>query len=269
MRLVLPLGLLCVSAAAAPAPVAETFRLLYDQDFTASLEQADLAIRQDPGNPMSHTARAAAWLFSELHRRKLLGKEFMTAEDRESKKPVNLPAEDARMEFHRAVGTAKSLAASRLGTNSSDREALLAMTISTGLERDYLALIEKKLRSSLEAARESQRYANRLLAVDPGGYDAYFTTGFNEYLVGSLPFFARWFMKMDGVEGNKQKGLQQLELAAEKGTYLGSFSRMMLALFYQREKRPLDTRRHLRQLAADHPRNAAVRQELEKIEGGQ
>jgi hypothetical protein len=140
------------------------------------------------------------------------------------------------------------------------------MTIATGLERDYLALVEKKLRSSLEAARESQRFANRLLAADPMAFDAYFTTGFNEYLVGSLPFFARWFMKMDGVEGNRQKGLQQLEAAAEKGQYLASFARMMLVLFYQREKRPTDSRRHLRVLAAAHPRNQAVRQELEKME---
>ena len=259
--------ILFFSCALVAAPtVEETFRRLYDHDFTGSLATADAYVALNSADPMAHAARASACLFSELHRLNLLGKEFMTSDDKIKSAERALPKERARLEFLRSVGEARRLAARVLSSHATDVNALLAMTIVTGLERDYDALIEKRLRASLERAKESQQYALRLNAADPTQYDAYFTFGFSEYLIGSLPFFAKWFMKLEAIEGNKAKGLAHLETAATKGRYLSPFARMMLAMFYMREKRPDDSRRHLRELAREFPGNTAVRAELARLE---
>ena len=244
----------------------QTFHLLYNYDFERCIAKADSYTRAYPEDPMGHSARAAAFLFREMHRLKLLGKEFMTSDDRIKSKERQTPRESARREFHASADRARELALARLQKAPTDAHALLAMTIVAGLERDNAALVEKRLRASLDFAKESQQYARRLIAADPEAYDAYFTFGFSEYLVGSLPFFARWFMKLDGVQGDKRKGLEELETAADKGRFLKPFARMMLAMFYTREKRPNDTRRHLEALAAEYPGNPAVKAELARME---
>ena len=54
----------------------------------------------------------------------------------------------------------------------------------------------------------------QLLKLDPKFYDAYLTAGFSEYVLGSLPFFVRWFVHWENVNGSKEAGKQHLELAA-------------------------------------------------------
>ncbi|MCX6591991.1 MAG: hypothetical protein NTZ56_10735 [Acidobacteria bacterium] len=238
----------------------DAYRRLYNFDFTGSRELATRYSEANPQDPMGPATRGAACLFSELHRLKLLGKEFMTNDDSVKNKPRGMPKEQARQEFLHSVAEARQLAAGR-----SDVRSLLTMTIVTGLERDYAALVEKRFRASIELARESQGYAQRLIAADPSAKDAYFTFGFNEYLVGSVPFFLRPFVKIDQVAGNKQVGLDKLEIAARDGKYLKPFAQMMLAMFYTREKRPTDSRRHLSALAREYPENLAVKEELERL----
>jgi tetratricopeptide (TPR) repeat protein len=249
----------------ASATLDEAFFRLYNCDFAGSQKLARSYTEAAPGDPVGHAARAASFLFSELHRLNLLGKEFMTSDDRIKSKDKILAKEVAQVEFQKSAGEARRLALAALQANPSDVNALLAMTLTAGMERDFAALVEKRLRASLDFAKESQQYARRLIEADPTQYDAYFTFGFSEYLVGSLPFFARWFMKLDGVIGDKAKGLQELETAAERGRFLKPFARMMLAMFYLREKRPEDSRRHLQELARTFPDNPAVRSELSKI----
>ena len=82
-----------------------------------------------------------------------------------------------------------------------------------------MAFVEKRQISSLSSARRSNDYAQRLLKVDPKFYDAYMTAGLSEYMLGSLPFFIRWFIHFDNVSGNKERGKQNLELVSREGHY--------------------------------------------------
>ncbi|MCX6597832.1 MAG: hypothetical protein NTV70_15845 [Acidobacteria bacterium] len=251
---------LALSPALSALSIDDAYRRLYNFDFSGSRELASQYSEANPQDPLGPATRGAACLFSELHRLKLLGKEFMSSDDSVKNKPRGMPKEQARQEFLRAVADARQLAAGR-----TDVRSLLTMTIVAGLERDYAALVEKRFRASIELARESQSYAQRLIAADPTAKDAYFTFGFNEYLVGSVPFFLRPFVKIDQVAGNKQIGLEKLEIAARDGKYLKPFAQMMLAMFYTREKRPVDSRRHLAALAREYPENLAVKEELERL----
>ena len=46
----------------------------------------------------------------------------------------------------------------------------------------------------------------------------------------------RWFVRLGGVSGDKQVGLSELQLTAQRGHYLAPFARILLAIAYVREK---------------------------------
>ena len=91
------------------------------------------------------------------------------------------------------------------------------------------------------------------------------TTGFSEYLVGSLPFFIRWFVRFDDVKGSKEQGIQNLQLVAQSGRYLKPFAKFLLAIAYLREKKPQESEKILASLAMEYPENPLIRKELGKL----
>jgi hypothetical protein len=128
-----------------------------------------------------------------------------------------------------------------------------------------MAFVEKKQISSLSVAKRSNSYAQRLLKLDGKFYDAYLTAGITEYMLGSLPFFVRWFVKFDNVDGNKQKGVERLQLVAREGHYFKPFAKILLSIIALREKRPHDAQQFLIELARDYPDNQLFRKELNKL----
>ncbi len=130
---------------------------------------------------------------------------------------------------------------------------------------DYTALVENRQLSSLSSARRANDYAQQLLKINPQYYDAYLTTGLNEYLLGSLPFFVRWFVHFDGVNGSKDQGIENLKLVARSGRYLRPFAKILLAICYLREKQPRETQKLLAALATEFPENPLLPKELAKV----
>ena len=82
---------------------------------------------------------------------------------------------------------------------------LFAMTLSSGLQADYAALIEKRNLPSLHYTREANDWADQLLAVDPECYDAHVATGFSKYIIGSMAAPVRWIMRWVGSRGIRKK----------------------------------------------------------------
>ncbi|MDX2151237.1 MAG: hypothetical protein SFV54_10930 [Bryobacteraceae bacterium] len=240
-------------------------RRLYSFDFAASEDQLARYTAANAGDPLGHALRASGLLFQELNRLNLLGREFIADDEKIAKEDRPQPDRLLRERFREAVRAARATAQAALARQGDDRNALLALCIAIGAERDYAALVDKRLRASMEYVKEGQGYANRLLKIDPNAYDAYVTTGFSEYLLGSLPFFLKWFVKVDGAQGSKDAGLRQLEVAATRGKYLKSFAQLLLANFYLREKKAGMSRRWLKELAREYPENKLFQAELAKL----
>jgi hypothetical protein len=245
--------------------VEAAFQRLYSFDFAGSRALSNAYIAGNSEDPMGHTARAASYLFAELNRLNALAGPI--SEDKVKGGSLE-PDAATRAAFWKSVDEAQRLAQARLSSKPGDRDSLLAMAITSGLQRDYTALIDKKLRLSMDYIKAGQSWSNRLLAADPAAYDAYLNTGFSEYLIGSFPFFLKWVVKIDGVEGDKEKGFKLLEIAAKNGRYMKPFAQLLLANFYQKEGRKKDSERMLRSLLADHPDNETIRKELAKLTGG-
>ncbi len=248
------------------APLDQAFTHLYNFDFPAAHQVIDRYIEAHPQEPLPYATRASGYLFSELDRLGILESEFLIDDKRIAEKK-NPPAPDPniRTKLLKALDDTQSRADAALTRNPNDKDALFAMCIAQGVSTDYMALVEKRQMTSLSAARKSNNYAQRLLKLDPKFYDAYLTAGFSEYLVGSLPFFVRWFVHFDNVNGNKQKGVQNLELVANQGHYLKPFAKILLGIIALKEKRPRDAQTILVELARNYPQNPLFRKELEKL----
>ena len=81
--------------------------------------------------------------------------------------------------------------------------------------------------------------------------------GTANYIIGSLPGFKKLFLGFAGIHGDKNAGIQQLEIAADHGRYLRPFAKIMLALAALREKKPDVARAQLSELVDGIPRELA------------
>jgi hypothetical protein len=254
------------AAGATPSAMDEAFQDLYNFRFPASHEVLNRYIAAHPAEPLPYAVRGAAYLFYELDRLGILESEFLIDDKRIAKKGKALePDPKIREEFLKALEETRQRANVVLAANPNDKEALLAMCIEQGVTMDYMAFVEKHQFRSLTPAERSNSYAQRLLKLDPKYYDAYLTAGLSEYLVGSLPFFIRWFVHFDNVSGDKQKGVANLERVASDGHYLRPFAKILLGIIDLREKKYAAAQKLIAELAAAYPENPLFRLELAKL----
>lgn len=262
-------AMLVVPAFAADEPsIDRALQHLYNFDFKSSHGILDKYIETHPQEPLGYAFRASALLFYELDRMQVLAAEFLTDNEKiaEKKKKAS-PDQAIRASFLQALDDTNKRGEAALKANPKDKNALLALCIAQGVATDYMALVEKKQMASLSAAKKSNTYAQQLLKIDPKFYDAYLTAGFSEYMVGSLPFFVRWFVKFDNVSGSKERGVENLWLTAREGRYFKAFAKILISIISLREKRPMEARELLAELSRDYPGNPLFRQELAKLNG--
>jgi hypothetical protein len=242
------------------------FSLLYNLDF-ARAHQVFLSWQQEhPDDPLGLACDAAGLLFSEFNRLGVLEAQFY-ADDQTFAARKKLTADAAvRDRFYAALDQADIRAHSRLSKIPKDRDALLALTMSSGLKADYAGLIEKRNLASLHYTKEATAWAEQLLAVDPECYDAHLATGVSQYIIGSMAAPIRWLVRLGGVAGDKQKGITELQLTAQRGHYLAPFARILLAIAYVREKDKARARELLVSLRNDFPQNPLFTQEIARLD---
>jgi hypothetical protein len=248
--------------------IGDAFDRLYNFNFGAAHAVLNGYIGAHPQEPLPYAVRASAYLFYELDRLGILESQFLVSDNRIADKKALRPDPDVRAKLLRALDDAQSRATAALAASPNDRQALFAMSIVEGVTTDYMALVEKHQIASLSSAKRSNGYAQQLLKMNPPCYDAYMTAGLSEYMVGSLPFFVRWFVRFDNVQGSKEQGVKNLELVARDGHYLKPFAKILLGIIDLREKRPRETEKLLEELAHDYPSNPLFRRELAKLSTG-
>ena len=265
----LALTVLCAAAARADNQRTDTLRRafhhLYSFEFDAANEVLDGFHQRYPGDPMGYGVRAAVYLFYELDRLGLLASGFFQDQGEKLKGQNLKPDPELKAKLLQVIHEGRRHAEWALEKDPKDPEALFALSTLAGVESDYVFLVEKKRMGSLSLKKESHGYSRRLLEIDPSYYDAYLTTGFYEYLVGDLPFFVRWFVRFEDVQGRKQTGFERLQLVAASGKYCAGFAKILLAALYLREKRLEECRDVLAELVAEYPKNPLFPKELNKI----
>ncbi len=266
---ILVVGLAVAQPAAATVEVDPAIELalgrLYNFAFDDAHALLDAYIADAPDDPLGRAFRGATFLFYELDRLRILESEFFKDDENFAEQKKLKPDPEIRRRMMLALERTAALAEARLALDPNDVEALFALSLREGMLTDYFGLVEKRKLKSFSSARAANRYSDRLLALEPELYDAYLSGGVNEYLLGSLPFFIRWFARIDGIEGSKELAFERLHLVAERGRYLGPFARILMSIMSRREKRPDQARELLAGLSRDYPENPLIRKELRKV----
>src|SRR5450432_264509 len=260
-------AVLCGTALADTVPaVDEALSRMYNFDFPASQEILTRYIASHPQDALPYAFRASGYLFYELDRLGILESQFFIDDNQIAEKKKKLEPDPANREkFLKALNDVDSRVTAELKADPNDRAALFAICVAQGVATDYMALVEKRQISSLTLAKRSNGYAQRLLKLDPNFYDAYLTAGLSEYMIGSLPFFVRWFVHFDNVNGNKEKAVQNLQTVARDGHYFRPFSKILLGIIALREKHPQEAQKLLADLSREYPENPLFRKELNKL----
>ena len=249
-------------------PLDHGFQLLYNLEFDRAHEIFSRWEQNHPDDPMGSTFEAVGLLFSEFDRLGVLEGQFLVDDKKFENRPKLTPDPNVRARFDAAVTKAQTTARVRLGKNPKDRDALFAMTLTNGLEADYAALIEKRNVASLHYTKESNAWGEQTLAADPDCYDAHIAGGISKYIIGSMAAPVRWLVRLGGVPGDKQAGVKELKLVAERGHYLAPFANILLAIAYVREHDKQHARELLASLRDQFPQNPLFGRELARLDSG-
>jgi Tfp pilus assembly protein PilF len=77
-----------------------------------------------------------------------------------------------------------------------------------------------------------------------------------------LPWAVKALITIGGIRGNKEKGQQIIARVANEGNLVRNEARVLLALLYRRERRPLDAAKLIEGLIEEFPRNYVLHLEL-------
>ena len=143
----------------------------------------------------------------------------------------------------------------RIGKNPKDGKAYLAMALAKIVRFKFASQRRQYFRMGREASTIWE-YLEKAKENDPQSYDIYFLTGSFRYHIDHLPRVTRFLSSMAVTSGDRRKGLQELELAAQKGDLLKELARSELSANYLNfEKQPERALPIIRKLKETFPDN--------------
>ncbi|MBV9074745.1 MAG: hypothetical protein JOZ10_14035 [Acidobacteria bacterium] len=242
------------------------FQQMYNLDFAGAHNTFQHWEQSHPDDPMGPVSDAAAYLFSEFNRLRILEFDLFTEDEKFEKRPKLAPDPAVRTLFETELSRGDQLANRQVSASPNNEEALLALVFANGLRSDYAAMIEKKNLAALNYSKASRQVAEKLLSQSPSCYDAYLAVGIENYLLSLHAAPIRWLLRMGGAQTDKDEGIAKLKLTATKGHYLAPFARLLLAVAALRDKDQHTARDLLAGLSQEFPRNDLYRKELARIQ---
>ena len=263
--------LLLVSRATAQRPenfcsgLAAGYCHMYNLEFPVAHDVFAAWQRLHPQDPLGPVSDAAAYLFSEFDRLHILEAEFFTDDKNFENQKQLAPDPQVKQKFDAQLEKTRSLIADRLSHNAKDADALFANILMLALKGDYLALIEKRNLTGLSYLKQARLAAENLLKNNSSYFDAYLAIGVENYLLSLRAAPVRWILEMGGAQTDKNAGLKNLRITAEKGHYLQPYARLLLAIAALRDHDRNGARAILQGLAQQFPNNRLYSRELAQL----
>ncbi|HEU4635616.1 MAG TPA: hypothetical protein VFS41_05515 [Edaphobacter sp.] len=241
------------------------YRDMYNLRFADAHAKFQEWMSNHPEDPMGPVSDAAASLFSEFERLKIIDVQLFADQSRFDSRSQLSPDPNVRKSFEDRLDQASGLADAALKRNPHDARALYVKTLISGMRSDYALMIDKKDLAALNYSKEASAYSKQALEADPHMYDAYLASGVENYML-SLKFApVRWLLSLTGASTSRDEGIRLLKLTASQGHYLAPFARMMLAVAALRENHPQEARSILIDLKREFPLNALYDRQLALI----
>src|ERR1700722_15700133 len=241
------------------------YRQMYALNFDDAHKTFAQWERDHPADPIGPVSNAAAYLFAEFDRLNILHSEFFVENSMFHHRPKVTPDAGVRQSFDQELDKSTGLSDKILTQRPDDPDALFAKILTLGLRADYVALIEHREFDALKVIKNSRATAKRLLTIQPNYYDAYLAIGVENYLFSLKPAPVRWVLQAGGAQTDRDRGVEDLRLTAEKGRYLSPYARLLLAVAALRSKDLPKARDLLGALAREFPHNRLYAQELAQL----
>jgi hypothetical protein len=238
---------------------------MYNLQFVAAHQTFARYQQSHPDDPMGPVSNAAADLFYEFERLKILQSDFFAGNKKLLGGRKIAPDPKVVTNFEAELAKARRLDEARLKKNPADHDALLARVLTTALDAYYKALIQKQYRQALTEIEQSQGESLELLKVCADCYDGYLAAGFENYVLSQEPAPERWLLRRTGAQTGKQIGINELKIVADKGRYLKPYAKVLLAIAALRDNKKQEARSYLAELSEEFPQNDLFRQELKKL----
>jgi len=207
---------------------------MYRYDLREADESFDDLVRRFPQHPIGHMHKAEVVWWRAL---------------RDNKNPKL----EADFEQHTNIAISKGQAL--LKQNPKDFYALLYIAGAYGNRTRYNVYISKSYYRAMRAGIKGYDFVGPAHALRPNYVDSLIGMGAYNYFAGSLPAFIKVFSWMFTQGGDKTKGIEQLEMAAQKGEYGRTAAKMVLLGVYYNEKRLQDYDRLISGLIEEFPSN--------------
>ncbi len=135
---------------------------------------------------------------------------------------------DFEKKFQKYTSKAIKFSKKNLSKKEKRNDALFYL----GTSHIYLAAYHAARHNWLRAywyGKDGINYLKKVVRADPNYYDAYLGLGLYHYYAAVIPKFIKSVTSLLGIEGDRTRGLQELRLAAEKGTYSRAEAHYFLA----------------------------------------
>ena len=143
----------------------------------------------------------------------------------------------------------------RIEKDSKDSQAYLAMAMAK-VAKVHWAIHEKRYLTMVQETSNIWEYLQKAKETDPQNYDTYFFIGLLHYHIDQLPGLTRFLSSLLITSGDSQKGLKELELAAQKGDLLQDLALSELySVYLNFEKQPVRALLFARELKEKFPNN--------------
>ena len=235
--------------------VREAFEHFYQLDYPGAVERFQRVHEAHPGDPQATALVLDALLFQELYRLDLLDTTFYANDGFLTGRHA---IEEDYKTRDRILGLADEAireADWRIEKNPNDVDALYARGWARSLKCTYLAMVERGFGAGFRLAMKAKDDNQRVLQLDPEYVDAKLVVGVYEYVVGALPLPFKLLIGFAGITGSKNRGLEMLADAGNRGVATSVEARTVTALFLRREARYKEAVLVVRTLKNQYPRD--------------
>jgi tetratricopeptide (TPR) repeat protein len=207
---------------------------MYDHHLVDAGKKFDELVRRFPDHPVGYVYKAELTWWEALQDRK------------------NPALQDA---FDRLTEEAISRGHALAKENPKDFYALLYLAAAYGNKTRYRGGIKRAYLDALQSGLKGHAYIKEAAGIRPENIDCLIGIGSYNYFAGALPSMVKPFSWMFGVRGDKDEGIRQLALAAQKGEYGQTEAKIVLLLVYFNEPRFEDYQKTLTSLIDQYPSN--------------
>lgn len=140
-------------------------------------------------------------------------------------------------EFERRIDEAIVHGKAWLKKYPDDPEGLVTVSGMYGM-RSRLAMMLHRWLTAYWEGTKAVKLTEQALAIDPHYYDVYTGLGMWDYYTDTLPSVIKILARVVAIRGNAKRGIERLNLAAEKGKFTATAAKLILVELMQDRNGP-------------------------------